>query len=124
MDILLNYFLYLSPLIQYYQISLFFFNDIFVLHQGLKYTEAELQQELMSLKRCHRDQLELIRKEQDEALFKLRGEQAVLSEHYVDKIQQLEEQIKEWKASGAQAKETQETDKEVRERKRLALCVT
>ncbi len=58
---------------------------------GAKYTEADLQQALASARRDH---LETSRKEQDEALFKLRGEQAVLSEHYVETIQKLEEEVR------------------------------
>ena len=61
---------------------------------GAKYTEAEVQQLLMGLKREHKDNLELLQKEHDEALFKLRGEQATSLEYYVEKIQSLEEELK------------------------------
>ena len=61
---------------------------------GAKYTEAEVQQLLMGLKREHKDNLELLQKEHDEALFKLRGEQATSVEYYVEKIQTLEEELK------------------------------
>ena len=60
---------------------------------GAKYTEAEVQQLLMGLKREHKDNLELMQKDHDEALFKLRGEQATSLEYYVEKIQSLEEQL-------------------------------
>ncbi len=62
--------------------------------EGAKYTEAELQQALMSLRRDHREQLDSLRKDQDEALFKLRGEQAVL---YVEKIAALEHEVQRLK---------------------------
>ena len=38
---------------------------------GAKYTEAEFQQLLMGLKREHKEAVEKMRKEQDEALFKV-----------------------------------------------------
>ena len=37
-----------------------------------RYTEAELQQALLGLKRSHKEAIEQMRKEQDEALFKVR----------------------------------------------------
>merc|ERR1719278_1260013 len=37
---------------------------------GARYTEAELQQALLGLKRSHKESIEQMRKEQDEALFK------------------------------------------------------
>ena len=40
---------------------------------GAKYTEAEVQQLLLGLKREQKDNLELMQKAHDEALFKLRG---------------------------------------------------
>eukprot|EP00092_Neocalanus_flemingeri_P034648 GFUD01037690.1.p1 GENE.GFUD01037690.1~~GFUD01037690.1.p1 ORF type:complete len:617 (+),score=161.08 GFUD01037690.1:261-1853(+) len=43
---------------------------------GAKYTEAEFQQALMGLRREHKENIEKMRKDQDEALFKVRGEQA------------------------------------------------
>ena len=67
---------------------------------GAKYTEAEQQQALMKLKREHKEKLREMQKEIDEALFKMRGEQAVSVEYYVEKIQQLEDNIKELKANG------------------------
>ena len=60
---------------------------------GAKYTEAEVQQLLMGLKREHKDNLELLQKDHDEALFKQRGEQATSVEYYVEKIQNLEEEL-------------------------------
>ena len=39
---------------------------------GAKYTEAEFQQALMGLKREHKENIEKMRKDQDEALFKVR----------------------------------------------------
>lgn len=67
---------------------------------GAKYTEAELQQALMGLKREHKESIELLRKEQDEALFELRGEQAIVSEHNVKKIQELEAEIQSLREGG------------------------
>merc|ERR1719367_1086704 len=55
---------------------------------GAKYSEAEFQQALMKLKREHKDKIKEMQKEIDEALFKVRGEQALSVEYYVDKIQQ------------------------------------
>ena len=52
-----------------------------------------MQQLLLGLKRENKDNLELVQKEHDEALFKLRGEQATSVEYYVEKIQTLEEQL-------------------------------
>ena len=66
---------------------------------GAKYTEAEVQQLLMGLKREHKDNLELLQKDHDEALFKLRGEQATSVEYYVEKIQQLEEELAKFNSS-------------------------
>ena len=37
---------------------------------GAKYTEAEWQQMILGMKREHRENIEKLRKEQDEALFK------------------------------------------------------
>ena len=37
---------------------------------GAKYTEAEWQQMILGMKREHRENIEILRKEQDEALFK------------------------------------------------------
>ena len=67
---------------------------------GAKYTEAEYQQALMKLKREHKEKIREMQKEIDEALFKVRGEQAVSVEYYVDKIQQLENNVKELQANG------------------------
>ncbi|TRY63309.1 hypothetical protein TCAL_13592 [Tigriopus californicus] len=67
---------------------------------GAKYSEAELQQALLGLKREHKDSIELLRKEQDEALFELRGEQAIVSEHNVKKIQELEAEIQSLREGG------------------------
>ena len=39
---------------------------------GAKYTEAEWQQMILGMKREHRENIEILRKEQDEALFKVR----------------------------------------------------
>ena len=39
---------------------------------GAKYTEAEFQQAVMGLKREHKENIEKMRKDQDEALFKVR----------------------------------------------------
>ena len=39
---------------------------------GAKYTEAEWQQMIMGMKREHKENIEKLRKEQDEALFKAR----------------------------------------------------
>merc|ERR1719348_532261 len=60
---------------------------------GAKYTEAEFQQALMGLKREHKENIEKMRKDQDEALFKVRGEQAESMVYYVDKIQELENEL-------------------------------
>ena len=38
---------------------------------GAKYTEAEFQQAVMGLKREHKENIEKMRKDQDEALFKV-----------------------------------------------------
>ena len=38
---------------------------------GAKYTEAEWQQMILGMKREHRENIEILRKEQDEALFKV-----------------------------------------------------
>ncbi|CAB4056763.1 FMN2 [Lepeophtheirus salmonis] len=43
---------------------------------GLKYTEAEMQQVILGLKRQLKESIETLKKEHDEELFKLRGEQA------------------------------------------------
>jgi hypothetical protein len=43
----------------------------------------------MGLKREHRETLELIRKQHDEELFKIRGEQALPVQYHVEKIQQV-----------------------------------
>ena len=40
---------------------------------GAKYTEAEFQQAIMGLKREHKENIEKMRKDQDEALFKVRN---------------------------------------------------
>ena len=53
----------------------------------------------MGLKREHKENIEAIRKEQDVALFNLRGEQAVLIEHYVETINALEAELIEKKKS-------------------------
>ena len=42
---------------------------------------------LLGLKREHKDNLELLQKDHDEALFKLRGQQATSVEYYIEKIQ-------------------------------------
>jgi len=47
----------------------------------------------MKLKREHREEVTLIRKEHDEELFKIRGEQALPVQYHVEKIQQLEAEI-------------------------------
>jgi len=71
---------------------------------GAKYTEAEFQQALMGLKREHKENIEKMRKDQDEAIFKIvqelclirvnvRGEQAESMVYYVDKIQELENEL-------------------------------
>merc|ERR1719278_73104 len=60
---------------------------------GARYTEAELQQALLGLKRSHKEAIEQMRKEQDEALFKVREEQAESMVYYVDKIQELESEV-------------------------------
>jgi len=60
---------------------------------GAKYTEAEFQQAIMGLKREHKENIEKMRKDQDEALFKVRGEQAESMVYYVDKIQELENEL-------------------------------
>lgn len=38
---------------------------------GAKYTEAEWQQMILGMKREHKENIERLRKEQDEALFKV-----------------------------------------------------
>jgi len=60
---------------------------------GAKYTEAEFQQAVMGMKREHKENIEQMRKDQDEALFKVRGEQAESMVYYVDKIQELENEL-------------------------------
>merc|ERR1719510_511639 len=72
--------------------------DLSEQRHGAKYTEAEVQQLLMGLKREHKDNLELLQKDHDEALFKLRGQQATSVEYYVEKIQALEEEIQSLKS--------------------------
>ena len=47
----------------------------------------------LGLKREHKDNLELLQKDHDEALFKLRGQQATSVEYYIEKIQGLEEEL-------------------------------
>ena len=42
---------------------------------------------ILGLKREHKDNLELLQKDHDEALFKLRGQQATSVEYYIEKIQ-------------------------------------
>ncbi len=53
---------------------------------GARYTEAELQQALMAARREHKEGTEQLRKEQDEALFKLRGEQVIWQQFLWGKI--------------------------------------
>ena len=67
---------------------------------GAKYTEAEYQQALMKLKREHKEKIREMQTGIDEAMFKVRGEQAVSIEYHVKKIEQLEHTIKELKANG------------------------
>ena len=43
----------------------------------------------MGLKREHRETVDQIRKEHDEELFKIRGEQALPVQYHVEKIQQV-----------------------------------
>ena len=43
----------------------------------------------MGLKREHREALEVLRKEHDGELFKIRGEQALPVQYHVEKIQQV-----------------------------------
>jgi hypothetical protein len=43
----------------------------------------------MGLKREHREAVEMLRKEHDEELFKIRGEQALPVQYHVEKIQQV-----------------------------------
>jgi hypothetical protein len=43
----------------------------------------------MGLKREHRETVEMLRKEHDEELFKIRGEQALPVQYHVEKIQQV-----------------------------------
>ncbi|XP_040576965.1 uncharacterized protein capu [Lepeophtheirus salmonis] len=66
---------------------------------GLKYTEAEMQQVILGLKRQLKESIETLKKEHDEELFKLRGEQAATEslEYYVDKITNLESDIDQLK---------------------------
>jgi hypothetical protein len=45
----------------------------------------------MGLKREHRETVDQIRKEHDEELFKIRGEQALPVQYHVEKIQQVHE---------------------------------
>jgi hypothetical protein len=47
----------------------------------------------MKLKREHREEISFLRKEHDEELFKIRGEQALPIQYHVEKIQQLESEI-------------------------------
>ncbi len=70
-------------------------SGFFFFSLGARYTEAELQQALATARREHREEEERMRKEQDEAMFKLRGERALLDEHYyVETIQRLEEEVR------------------------------
>ena len=57
-------------------------------------------QMMLGLKREHKEKLEEKQKFHDEDMFKIRGEQAVSVEYYVRKIQDLENDIKQLKASG------------------------
>ena len=59
---------------------------------------------MLGLKRENKDNLELVQKQHDEALFKLRGEQATSVEYYVEKIQTLEEQLQKLNVSGTKKK--------------------
>ena len=59
---------------------------------------------MLGLKRENKDNLELVQKQHDEALFKLRGEQATSVEYYVEKIQTLEEQLQNLNVSGTKKK--------------------
>ncbi|QQP35507.1 Cappuccino [Caligus rogercresseyi] len=69
---------------------------------GLKYTEAEMQQAVLGLKRQMKESISALKKEHDEELFKLRGEQAAIEslEYYVEKITALESEIEELKLNG------------------------
>ena len=44
----------------------------------------------MGLKREHRETVDMLRKEHDEELFKIRGEQALPVQYHVEKIQQVQ----------------------------------
>ena len=48
---------------------------------GARYTEAEWQQMVMGLKRENKESIEKLRKEQDEALFKVRTKNSSLTEY-------------------------------------------
>ena len=48
---------------------------------GARYTEAEWQQMVMGLKRENKESIEKLRKEQDEALFKVRNHLSQFSEY-------------------------------------------
>ncbi len=63
----------------------------------------------MTARREYKEGMDRLRKEQDEALFKVRGEQAVLSEHYVYTIQKLEEEVKKL-SRGSTKSLTEETN--------------
>ena len=63
-----------------------------------------MQQLLLGLKRENKDNLELVQKEHDEALFKFRGEQAISVEYYVEKIQALEDQLQNLNKPGNKKK--------------------
>ena len=67
----------------------------------MKYSNICLWLQMMlGLKREHKEKLEEKQKFHDEDMFKIRGEQAVSVEYYVRKIQDLENDIKQLKASG------------------------
>ena len=83
---------------------IYYLNYFFLHRHGAKYTEAEVQQLLLGLKRENKDNLELVQKEHDEALFKFRGEQAISVEYYVEKIQALEDQLQNLNKPGNKKK--------------------
>ena len=58
-----------------------------------RYTEAELQQALLGLKRSHKEAIEQMRKEQDEALFKVRTKPEQSSRQETPSLSQMSQEL-------------------------------
>jgi len=65
---------------------------------GARYTEAEFQQAHMALKRAHKEKLEKMTKEHEEALFEIRGTNMVGVAEYVTQVQNLENDLQRLKS--------------------------